>query len=334
MSLILGSGGRKIVQLRTISGAFSWGLDVPDRVAILKNNHGWQFASMTLESLLPIIVFLMMAIVGADISGAQLTASLRMRRALIGGTLGQLVVLPLLAMLVIWLLQPNPVLSVGLLLVAVSPGGGLSNYYCSLARVNVAFSIALTTLSGIVALAAMPLLFAAVVPAALGVEAFRVPMGEMTARLGLFLLLPVAVGMALRHFFPAALERWRQLVHASGLGLLALFLALVFVDQRQAVVVLFGEAVLLTVSFTLLALLAGWFSGLTLHLRRSDRAVLAIEFAVRNAGIAALLAVATFQQREFAVFSALFVLLQAPLLLIAVMLRRRMTDTPAAIGQA
>jgi bile acid:Na+ symporter, BASS family len=78
---------------------------------------------MTLESLLPIIVFLMMAIVGADISRAQLAASLRMRRALVGGTLIQVVVLPLLALLVIWLLQPNPVLSAGLLLVAVSPAG-------------------------------------------------------------------------------------------------------------------------------------------------------------------------------------------------------------------
>jgi bile acid:Na+ symporter, BASS family len=289
---------------------------------------------MTLESLLPIIVFLMMVIVGADISRAQLAASLRMRRALVGGTLIQVVVLPLLALLVIWLLQPNPVLSAGLLLVAVSPGGGLSNYYCSLARVNVAFSIALTMLSGIVALAAMPLLFAAVVPAALGVEAFGVPMGEVTARLVLFLLLPVAAGMTVRHLFPVALERRRQLVRVVGIGLLALFLALVFVDQRQAVVALFGEAVLLTVSFTLLALLAGWFSGHMLHLDRSDRAVLAIEFAVRNAGIAALLAVATFQQREFAVFSALFVLLQAPVLLLAVMLRRRMTGMPVAIGQA
>jgi bile acid:Na+ symporter, BASS family len=210
----------------------------------------------------------------------------------------------------------------------------LSNYYCSLARVNVAFSIALTMLSGIVALAAMPLLFAAVVPAALGVEAFGVPMGEVTARLVLFLLLPVAAGMTVRHLFPVALERQRQLVRVVGFGLLALFLALVFVDQRQAVVALFGEAVLLTVSFTLLALLSGWLSGHMLHVDRSDRVVLAIEFAVRNAGIAALLAVATFQQREFAVFSALFVLLQAPVLLLAVMLRRRMTGTPAAIGQA
>lgn len=285
---------------------------------------------MNLESLLPIIVVLMMTIVGTEISQVQLTASLRMRRALVGGTLGQLVLLPVLAVLVVWLLNPPPALAGGLLLVAVSPGGVLSNYYCSVARLNVAFSITLTTVSGFVALAAMPLLFAAVVPAALGMEAFGVPVGEMTMRLLLFLLLPVAVGMTLRHLFPAAIERGGRLLRASGLGLLVFFLALVFFEQRDAVVVMFGDAVRVTVAFTLLALVAGWLSGSLLQLNRTDRAVLAIEFGVRNVGIAALLALTTFQQPEFAAFGALFVLLQAPVLILALLLRRQIQHLPAA----
>jgi bile acid:Na+ symporter, BASS family len=285
---------------------------------------------MNLESLLPIIVVLMMAIVGTEISQAQLTASLRMRRALVGGTLGQLVLLPVLAVLVVWWLNPPPALAGGLLLVAVSPGGVLSNYYCSVARLNVAFSITLTTVSGFVALAAMPLLFAAVVPAALGLEAFGVPVGEMTMRLLLFLLLPVAVGMVLRHFFPAAIERGGRLLRTSGLGLLVFFLVLVFFEQRDAVVLMFGDAVRVTVAFTLLALVAGWLSGSLLQLNRTDRAVLAIEFGVRNVGIAALLALTTFQQPEFAAFGALFVLLQAPVLILALLLRRHIQHLPAA----
>ena len=284
---------------------------------------------MNLESLLPIIVVLIMAIVGTEISRDQLTASLRMRRALVGGTLGQLLLLPVLAVLVVWLLDPPPVLAGGLLLVAVSPGGVLSNDYCSAARPNVTFSVTLTTVSGFVALAAMPLLFAAIVRAALGIEAFGVPVGEMTSRLLLFLLLPAAVGMALRHLFPATIERAARVLRASGLGLLVFFLALVFFDQRNTVVTTFGEAALLTVTFTLLALLAGWLSGGILRLNQTDRGVLAIEFGVRNVGIAALFAVTTFQQPEFAAFGTLFILFQAPVLILALMLRGRIHDFPS-----
>ncbi len=92
---------------------------------------------------------------------------------------------------------------------------------------------------------------------------------------------------------------------------------------------MFGDAVRVTVAFTLLALVAGWLSGSLLHLNRTDRAVLAIEFGVRNVGIAALLALATFQQPEFAAFGALFVLLQAPVLILVLLLRRYTQPIPA-----
>jgi bile acid:Na+ symporter, BASS family len=285
---------------------------------------------MTVELVGSIVVVLMMVIVGTDIRVAQFTDSLRNRRALVGGTLGQLLCLPVLAVLLIWLLQPSPALAGALLLVAVSPTGVMSNFYAAFARLNAAFSVVLTTLSGLVALAAMPLLFASLVPVALGVEAFRVPVAEMMARLLQLLLLPVAAGMLLRHLFPLAVERRRQFLRLAGLFLLALFLALVFSDQRHAVDALFREALLLTISFTLLALLAGWLSGRMLGLNSNDRVVLAIVFGVRNVGIAALLGLTTLQQPEYAVFGAFFVLLQAPLLIIALMLRGRIARSRQA----
>lgn len=279
---------------------------------------------MNLEALVPFLVFLMMIIVGSEISPAQLIAAMRRPAALLGGTLAQWLLLPLLAGLAIWLLQPPPVLAGGLLLVAASPGGALSNTYCSVGRLNVAFSVALTAVSGFAALAAMPLLLSAIGPAALGVADAAVPVAELSLRLLLFLLLPVGIGMALRRFFPATLQRHFRLIRAAGLSLLALFLALVFLDQRQAVLALFWESARLTATFTLLALLAGWLTGSALRLNPTDRAVLAVEFAVRNVGIAAVLALTTFHQQEFAAFGALFVLIEAPILLGVLLVRERL----------
>lgn len=284
---------------------------------------------MTSVSLLPVIVVLMMIIVGTEITRSQLTTALQMGRALAGATLGQLLLLPSLAVLVVWLLQPSPAVAGGLLLVAVSPGGGMSNYYCALGRLNVAFSVTLTTFSGFVALAAMPLLFATIVPAALGVEAFGVPVSEMMSRLLVFMALPIVVGMTLRQFIPAAFERSGKMIRVSGLCLLIAFLALVFVEERHAVSEMFGEVVAVTAVFTFLGLLAGWASGSVLRLNRADRAVVAVEFAARNVGIASLLALISFQKPEFAAFGALFLLLQGPILLVAVLLGARLPSLVA-----
>lgn len=285
---------------------------------------------MSSVSLLPVIVVLMMIIVGSEIPRDQLGGALRMRMALGWATLGQLLLLPPLAVLLVWLLGPSPAVAGGLLLLAVSPGGGMSNYYCALGRLNVAFSVTLTVVSGFVALAAMPVLFAAIVPAALGVDAFGVPVVEMMSRLLLFLVLPVAAGMMLRQLFPTVIQRGERVVRGSGLVLLAAFLALVFVEERQAVAGMFGEVVVLTTTFTVLALLAGWTSGSMLRLDHAGRVVMAVEFAVRNVSIAALLALTTFQQPEFAAFGALFLLLQAPLLCLVVLLGAKLRPVPAS----
>jgi len=272
-----------------------------------------------LVAMLPVIVVLMMIIVGTEITRGQMTAAVRMPGVLSGATLAQLLLLPLLAVLMVWLLRPSPAVAGGLLLLAVSPGGGMSNYYCAFARLNVALSVTLTFLSGLIALAAMPALFAVVVPAALGGEAFAVPVAEMAGRLVLFLLVPVAVGMLLRNRFASIVEASGGRIRAFGLGLLVAFLTLIFIDERHAVAAMLGEASAVIVTFSLLAALAGWLTGCALALNRSGRAVIAIEFATRNVAIAALLALTVFQQPEFAAFGALFLLLQAPILLLAML---------------
>ena len=56
---------------------------------------------------------------------------------------------------------------------------------------------------------------------------------------------------------------------------------------------------------------------------------MAVEFATRNVGIAALLALTTLQQPEFAAFGALCLLFQAPILLLALLLNRRQRNSLA-----
>lgn len=275
--------------------------------------------TVSLVALQPALVVTMMIIVGTEITRRQLTAAVRMPGVLGGATLAQLLLLPLLAVLLVWLLRPSPAVAGGLVLLAISPGGGMSNYYCALARLNVSLSVTLTFVSGLIALAAMPLLFAIVVPAALGIEAFSVPITEMVVRLVLFLLLPIGVGIFLRHRFAAFIERFGGQIRGFGLGLLATFLTLIFIDERNAVATMFAEASAVIIAFSLLAALAGWLVGCVLTLHQNDRAVVAIEFATRNVAIAALLALTVFQQPEFAAFGALFLLLQAPILLLAML---------------
>jgi len=63
---------------------------------------------------------------------------------------------------------------------------------------------------------------------------------------------------------------------------------------------------------TVFAVIAGWLFGLVSKMNTGQRYVTAIEFPVRNAGIAAVVATACLGHPEYAAFSALFVGVSVP----------------------
>lgn len=281
---------------------------------------------MPLDTLVLLIVILLMIVVGTEILPAQLTAVLQQPRALLSATLAQFIFLPALAVLLILVLQPPTAVAGGLLLVAASPGGALSNFYCLLGRLHLALSVTLTTLTGFTAVVIMPVVLAMIAPLTLGLQAFAVPVGELALRLVFFLLLPIGLGMLLRHYWSAQLDKHARALRAGSIGLLIVFLILVLLDQQDAAITMLIDITQITVIFTTLALVGGWLIARLLGWQGGDRAVLAIEFAVRNVGIAAVIALSTFAQPAFAAFGALFLILQLPLLVFLLLLLRRKTN--------
>jgi BASS family bile acid:Na+ symporter len=87
--------------------------------------------------------------------------------------------------------------AVGLMLVAVLPGGALSNLLTFVGRGHVPLCIALTTASTLGAMVTVPLMLEVMARAFLPVD-FRFPTERAVREIFLYLLLPLAAGMLLR----------------------------------------------------------------------------------------------------------------------------------------
>ncbi len=273
------------------------------------------------ELLIPVIVVLLMIAAGTGVPVSEFRLVLRAPVVLLGGTIAQVLVLPLLALLLIRMSNPAPELAAGLILVAACPGGALSNFYCYLGRLNVSLSVMLTTLSTLLSFVILPVVLLTTLPAIVpGVEA-ALPVGEMMVRLVLFLLLPVGVGMMIRYFAPVVVERSATRLRALGLALLVILIGLIVLDQWQTVTATYRESALLAVLFTLAAVVTGWSVGALVGLGLDDRYVFSIEFAIRNLGAAALIATAALGRPEFLAFGAVFVCVQ--FLLVGLLVIRR-----------
>ena len=267
---------------------------------------------------LPIVLWLLMFIVGMELTIADFRRVMVYPRAVTVATLGQLLLLPCVIGLLVWVLDPRPDIAAGMLLVAVCPSGSLSNVYTYLARANVALSVTLTAVSSLLALASMPLLTAAGFALFLDRhDALNVPLARMLLQLLLLLVLPVAVGMSLRHWRMVFVQRHGQALRRLSMGALTALVVSIIYNQRQLLGEDLSEVASAALLFSLCAIALAWIIGALAGLKHEDCFTLMLEFTVRNLAITAAIGITVLGNVEFLLFAAIFLVVQ---LLLAVML--------------
>lgn len=276
------------------------------------------------ELFIPLLIFLMMLVLGLELALDDFRRVRRFPWIVLAGVAGQVLLLPTIAIVVVWALNQMPVVIVGIILVAACPGGAISNYYVYMARANVALSVTLTAVSTLAGFITLPLVVSAGFWLLLKKgESIDVPLGLMISQLVLLLLLPTVVGMWVKHFWPQSVAR--RINSLRRFSILALVMIILFVlwEQAENLASLFKELVLSVSIYTLLTMVVGWCVGNILQINSADRFTLMVEFSVRNMGIVTVVGATLLHNTALLVFAAAFFLIQVPFLLIAVYLQRR-----------
>ncbi len=170
-----------------------------------------QFSPDTLRAL-NLAQALMMFIVSLYLDGAALREARRFPRAVLVGLAAQWLLLPLLTLLLILALGIPAAAAVGLLLVAVCPGGGAAGFLSLLARGNIAVSVSITAVTVLATALLTPVVFAVTTAlagfAADGRSLHIDPWVVLETAL-LLLVLPLLSGLALRRLWPGVAQRIR-----------------------------------------------------------------------------------------------------------------------------
>ena len=116
--------------------------------------------STTVDIGLPLLIILAMTIVGLELTVADLRRVMHYPTHVAAALFGQVLILPLIAAALIVVLRPAPVIAGGLILAAAAPQAISSNYFCLLARADIALSVTLTAVSSALAVATTPLIAA------------------------------------------------------------------------------------------------------------------------------------------------------------------------------
>jgi BASS family bile acid:Na+ symporter len=280
----------------------------------------------------PVTTFILLVAIGLDLTSDDFARVQRQRLLVSAGVFAPLILLPAIAIVLTRLLESPPESAMGVLLIAASPIGSISNTFCYLARASMALSITLTGVSSLLAGVAIPLTGMVFTTILARPFELQVPFGQLSMQLLLLLALPVTLGMWLRRRAPALAARLGpRLQRGSVIGIL-IVLALVVMEDATAFVGELSATVPLATGFVLSSLLAGWVVATLVTVDRRDRFAIVSEFGARSVGVATAIAVTILGRLEFARFAAAYAFVELPLMLAAVLLFRLSRNTPTPNG--
>jgi BASS family bile acid:Na+ symporter len=271
------------------------------------------YSSSNVDLAVQIAVFLIMMIVGLDLTREDFGRLTDRPALIIVATVAQWTLLPVVAWAVAWTLPLPPHVIAGIVLLAACPAGAISNYYSFIARADVALSVTLTAISAAFSVVTLPLIsavgFSLFLDRAVGV---KVPIGSMAIQLTVNLLIPVLVGMWLRARFTDFVTRHQPAARQLGNVALVATVAILLSGLGRSVLKDLGMTILSAVVFTVVAAGAGLIAGAALRADRRQLQTLAIEFACRNTAITILIGVVVLDRPELAVFGLVVFLTQMP----------------------
>ncbi|MCP2292076.1 bile acid:sodium symporter family protein [Nocardia amikacinitolerans] len=264
---------------------------------------------------LPVALAVIMFGLGLSLTVADFTRIARNPKTVAIALACQLVVLPIVAFGLVLLFDLPPILAVGMMLLASSPGGTTANLFSHLFRGDVALNVSLTAVNSIIAVVTVPLV------TNFAIDYFDPDEGAGTVGLQFgkvvqvfaIVLVPVAIGMVVRRLSSAFADRMDRPVRIGSALTLMLVVVGTMVAERDNLVDYALDVGAVTTLFCLVSLTAGYF--LPRWLGVSDRQAIAcsMEVGIHNSTIAITIAISVLDSTEMAVPAAVYGVLMFPL---------------------
>lgn len=282
--------------------------------------------------LLPAAVGVIMFGLGLALTPADFARVVQFPRAVIVGLLVQTIVLVAVAFAITRLFDLPPMLAVGFMLLAASPGGAMANIFSHLAHGDVALNITLTAINSVLAMLWLPLVMNWSLAYFLG-TALHVPAPtQKIIEVATVIILPVLIGMFVRYAWPAPALRAAGTVRIASVLLLTVVVAISLATSGEILLLHLGTVGLACTTLNLVSLAIGYAVPRVLGLPVPQATSISLEIGIHNAAVAIFVAMKVLDSEVASVPAALYGIIMIATAGIAVTwFRRRHAHAVAAV---
>lgn len=286
---------------------------------------------------LPPIVFLFTIGMGMGLTLDDFKRLFQRPKAVLVGLSGHLILLPVIGISVAWLFRGNPVVALGLVLLAAAPAGPLSNSMVFVAWGRVELSITLTAINSVLALLTMPFITSLGFQILAGEAAtVRLPILPTIAQIFALTLVPLGIGMFVRWKWTDWSTR-NELLVRNLIGILMLVtILIVFIVSWNTLIENLADIALAGLMFCAALIVIAYFYTAAFGLDAATRFTIVVEVVIQNVVLTALVATTILNKPELAIFAAAYAPTIAVAMLVWVFIRKRRVERGrfASAGQS
>lgn len=265
--------------------------------------------SLATTVFLPVALGIIMLGLGLSLTLADFKRVTQYPKTVTIALICQMIVLPALCFALVIVTNLDPVLGVGMMLLAASPGGATANLYSHLSKGDVALNITLTAINSILTLFTLPL----IVNFSLNyfMESGQYIPVQFTKVIEVFaiVLIPVSIGMFIKKRWPVfALRMDKPVKIASALILIALIIS-VTVREKHVLVEYAGSLGLPVLLFNSMSMAVGYYIPRMLRVDKRQSIAIGMEIGIHNGTLAIYIALSVLANSTMSVPPALYSLM-------------------------
>lgn len=255
---------------------------------------------------LPVALGIIMFGLGLSLTLGDFARVAKQPRAVIIALLCQLVVLPAICFGLVLAFQLPPVLAVGMMMLAASPGGTTANLYSHLFRGDIALNISLTALNSVIAVITLPIITNLAIAY---FQPFDGSLGLQWAKaLEVFaiVLLPVVAGMIVRRLAPRFADAMDKPVRIVSIIVLIVVIAGAVASNWDLLIANVAQLAAIVIVFCLLSLAIGYLVPRWLRVGKRQAIATSFEIGIHNATLAIVIAQSVLGSLELSLPAAVY----------------------------
>ena len=258
----------------------------------------------------PIALALIMLSLGLGLTLRDFTRVLTQPKDFIIGLVCQLIILPIIAFILIKILNTPVELALGVMIIAAAPGGVTSNVLTKFANGDVALSVSLTAIISLISIISVPfIVFKSADLLQISHAGSDISMIGISLKMFFVVTLPVVIGMTIRKFATNIVTRNDLSIQRISIILFIIVFAAIWIEEWENIMSYLNQAGLVTLILNVVMMIVGFYVAKMFASGIAQRKCISLECGLQNGTLAVFVATQIFSDIIYIIPTAAYALI-------------------------